>query len=144
MSNPNITGGPTMTFLRIAVGALAVLWTVACSDPQQSPAATPDQASNLEIRTESSDLFEAVWRGQEARVQALADAGADVNQTDSKGDPVLLEAVWRGHIDTVRILVESGADVDALDSNGDPVLLGGDLAGPNRDRENPGHRRRGR
>ena len=141
MNVQNNGHGSTGWFLRLAIGALVLLSMLACSGPQQGPPATPDQASNLEIRTESSDLFEAVWRGQEARVRALADAGADVNQIDSKGDPVLLEAVWRGHVDIVRILVESGADVDAPDSKGDPVLLEAvwrgqiEMAGPNRDRE---------
>ena len=124
MGHPNDIHGPTMTFLRLAGGALAVSLAVAvaCSDPTEGPAAVPDQASNPDIRTESSELFEAVWRGQEARVQTLVDAGADVNQIDSKGDPVLLEGIWRGHIEIVKILVNAGADVNARDSGGDPIL----------------------
>ena len=50
-------------FLRLAIGALVLLSMLACGGPQGGPASAPDQESNLEIRTESSDLFEAVWRG---------------------------------------------------------------------------------
>ena len=69
-------------------------------------------------------IHSAIWRDtQWCRI--LADAGANVNATDSDGDPVLREAIWRGHTNVVRILVNAGADVNAEDSDGDPLLFEG-------------------
>ena len=62
-------------------------------------------------------------------MKELIAAGAQVNVSDSDGDPFLLEAIWRGHTEVVQILVDAGADVNAVDSGNDPLLLRGHLAG---------------
>ena len=70
----------------------------------------------------SSDLEDAVWRGNTEAVQTLLDEGADINAKDAEGNPILREAIWRGHTEIVRFLVESGADVNAKDTEGNPIL----------------------
>ena len=51
-------------------------------------------------------------------VQALIDAGADVNAKDHSGWTALDHAAVKGHTEIVKILLKAGADVNAKDSNG--------------------------
>ncbi len=46
-------------------------------------------------------------------VQALLDAGADVNAKDNNGETALIQAASTGHTETVQALLDAGADVDA-------------------------------
>ena len=63
-------------------------------------------------------LFEAVHRGDAARVRALVAEGADVNATDERGWTPLACAVHnaevdRGYPDVVQALIDAGANVEA-------------------------------
>ena len=127
MNNHNGNYGASDTFLKLAVIALVMLAALACNNAADEPTATPSAApaftdGNNTPRAESTELFEAVWRGQADRVQTLVDAGADVNQRDPERNPVLLQAVWRNHAEIVEILAEAGADVNATDADGNPLL----------------------
>jgi len=57
-------------------------------------------------------------------VQALLEAGADVNAKDTYGETALLEAVvsWRSH-DFVKALLEAGADLNAMDNDDKTALM---------------------
>lgn len=101
-----------------AVPACGIFGIGSESDPD--PAAKPATPSGMD--SVSSDLEDAVWRGNTEAVQTLLDEGVDVNARDAEGNPILREAVWRGHTEIVRILVESGADVNAKDVEGNPIL----------------------
>ena len=69
-----------------------------------------------------NDLLGAIQKGVPKIVQCVVDEGADVNATDSNGDPMLYWAMTGGNPEIVRILVDARADVNAKDSHGDPML----------------------
>ena len=120
-------------------GALALLLITACgiftSDvtPVPRSAATPT-SEPAEIgqsytsgtmdksATEGSDLYRAVWTGDLEAVKKLVAEGADANEIDEEGNPLLHEAIWRGHADVVQALIEAGADVNAKDTDGNSLL----------------------
>lgn len=58
----------------------------------------------------SSPLFDAVMEGKPAMVQVLLEEGANPNEMNSHGFPVIGIACLHGNADTVRILLEKGAD----------------------------------
>lgn len=67
-------------------------------------------------------LMAAIAEGHFEVADALLDAGADVNATDSlKRMPLMLAIGWK-QADLAERLIAAGADVDAKDACGDPVL----------------------
>ena len=69
------------------------------------------------------ELIEAARNGQTEEVQALLEAGADVNAISDADGMALILAAARGHTEIVRMLLEAGADVNAKTSNGNTALL---------------------
>ncbi len=71
-----------------------------------------------------SRLRDAATRGDLAALQALLDAGADVNAASEYGATALALAADRGQPEAVKILLEHGARVGAVDSfyNSTPIL----------------------
>ena len=63
-------------------------------------------------RGASSPLFHAVKQRKPAMVQALLESGANPNETDKGGYPVLCIACLQGNADSVKYLLEKGADPD--------------------------------
>lgn len=64
------------------------------------------------------ELFNAVLKGDVARVRDLASLGQDVNVTNTKGFSALNIATEHGHLDCVKALVECGASVLEKDNQG--------------------------
>lgn len=62
-------------------------------------------------------LHMAAGQGYVARVQAMLDAGADLEGRDDAGRTPLLRAVIAGEYDTMQALIAAGASVNARDSN---------------------------
>ncbi len=60
--------------------------------------------------------------GSIERVQALLDAGADVNIRNHKGQRALHVASKAGFGSIVQLLIDTGADVNALDDKGESAL----------------------
>ena len=54
----------------------------------------------------------AVRAGDVARLEALADAGADINALDDHGQTALMNAARDGRMDVVRWLIARGAELD--------------------------------
>ena len=54
-------------------------------------------------------LVEAVRAGDPARLRALVDAGADVDQAEPDGSTPLHWAAWNADVEAVRLLLEAGA-----------------------------------
>ena len=77
--------------------------------------ATPD--------SEPSELMRAAQRGDLGEVQALIDAGADVNAADHVGMTALLYAADWGHDGIMRALMAAGADIHAADRYGVTALM---------------------
>ncbi|CAM9639938.1 unnamed protein product, partial [Scytosiphon promiscuus] len=65
-------------------------------------------------------------------VQALLDAGADVDARDERGLTPLHKALERGRLDVFRTLLVHGADADARDPDGRAVLHRAAVADENR------------
>ena len=59
--------------------------------------------------------MQAVKANDIARVRALIDGGADVNQLDRSGDAPLIMAAYEGHTEIVQLLLAAGADVTVVD-----------------------------
>ncbi len=72
----------------------------------------------------NQELIDAAERGDTATVQALLDAGADVNFQDDMRGTALMDAAISGHTATVQALLDAGADVDAQDKDGLTALMG--------------------
>jgi ankyrin repeat protein len=68
-------------------------------------------------------LVEAAARGDLARVQALLQAGAAIEQRDANGRTAVLAATAGNHVDVVRALVARGANVNAQDHQKDSAFL---------------------
>jgi ankyrin repeat protein len=71
----------------------------------------------------ASDLVDAAWSGDTARVQELIGTGADANSTDHNGDTALMFAVSRGYPEIMDALIKAGADVNAKDRYGLTALM---------------------
>jgi ankyrin repeat protein len=71
----------------------------------------------------ASDLVDAAWSGDTARVQELIGTGADANSTDHNGDTALMFAVSRGYPEIMDALIKAGAEVNAKDRYGLTALM---------------------
>lgn len=116
--------------LLIAAGA-----TVDCSEVPRSGITNPRLLEILATAgaPEDPNYSEGGWpplvfqcrgdRGGSAeRVQALIDAGADVNMRNHKGQSALHVAAKAGFGDIVQLLVDTGAEVNCLDGKGESPL----------------------
>ena len=65
----------------------------------------------------------ASHNGHAAIVEALIQAGADVNKADNNGATALMIASEDGHAATVEVLIQAGADVDKAANNGATALM---------------------
>jgi ankyrin repeat protein len=68
-------------------------------------------------------LHVAAGKGDIAAVQALLEAGADVNQQDALGATPILYAAANGKLDIVKFLLHNGADVNAQKKDGMSALI---------------------
>eukprot|EP00808_Paulinella_micropora_P007033 g75321.t1 len=69
-----------------------------------------------------STLLEAARAGSVAQLEALLDAGADLDEVDSAGDTALLVACRRGELAVVKALVEAGSQVEVVNKKGETAM----------------------
>ena len=67
----------------------------------------------------NKDLLDAAGKGNERKVLALLQKGADVNAADDLGWTPLKRAAENNKVDVVDLLIENGAMIDTL--NGSPI-----------------------
>ncbi len=70
--------------------------------------------------TDAEEVSQAV-----AAVNALIEAGADVNEADSDGTTPLMYAAWQGEVELLRILINAGAKVNEVSKYERLGALGG-------------------
>jgi ankyrin repeat protein len=82
--------------------------------------------------TTLTPLMTAAQAGQATTVQALLDAGADINEKDGIGWTALMFAARNGYPTTVQVLIDSGARINVKDEDGNTPLMAasgyGDIA----------------
>lgn len=66
-----------------------------------------------------TSLMHACEEGKVQIVEALIEAGANVNAKDNKGLTPLMLATWDGHTKVAEILLVAGADINAQNIHGD-------------------------
>jgi ankyrin repeat protein len=67
-------------------------------------------------------LMHAIHKNQKGSINALLDAGADVNGRGAGGGTALMMAAGYGYTDIVNLLLDRGADVHAQMSDGSNAL----------------------
>ena len=80
-------------------------------------------------------LVFAALGGDAETVQALLDAGADVNAKNSDGWTALMQAASGGDAETVQALLDARADVNAKDNDGVTALIAHGIEWPRRHRK---------
>ena len=73
--------------------------------------------------TDDKDLLNQLRDDNFNAVKKAIIKGANVNQTDSHGETLLMLAAYKGDIDLVRMLILKGADVNAVSKYGSTPLL---------------------
>jgi uncharacterized protein len=68
-------------------------------------------------------LVEAAARGDLRQAKALLDAGAPIEQRDSRGRTPVLAATAGNHLEVARLLISRGASVNAQDDQKDSAFL---------------------
>lgn len=81
-----------------------------------------DKGANANAKYGDTALIRASWNGHTEIVEALVEAGADVNVKDENGNIALIWASAVGYIEIVKALIEAGADVDAEYEDGCTAL----------------------
>ncbi len=76
---------------------------------------TKDEANKL--------LLDAAEAGDDAKVLAALDAGAEIDAVDNNGHTALMEAARFDHTETCRLLLEKKADIFAADNAGITALM---------------------
>ncbi len=74
------------------------------------------------LAASSSDLIEAVRRGDQGGVRSLLEQQVDVNASQPDGATPLHWAAHRDDLETAQLLIGAGADVNAVNDYGVTVL----------------------
>lgn len=82
----------------------------------------PEKSSSSNIYT-FEQLDQALVNGRTTEFLRLADAGADLKQTDDRGRTLLFSAAREGDEAAIRRLLEAGVEVNACDDLGHYALL---------------------
>jgi len=77
----------------------------------------------------NSDLIEAAWGADTAKVKQLVKQGADLNAKDSAGQTILMFAALSGHAKAVKALIDAGADVNAKNKFDWTALMSAEVHG---------------
>jgi ankyrin repeat protein len=112
--------GPTFDGLLAPKGGKRKTIKTRKSRSKRQRGGTPEQGSQLLAAIISGDLTGA---------QALLNAGANVNASDSHGNTALIWASMDGYEEIVRMLLKAGANVNASNSYGNTALPWASISG---------------
>ncbi|KAJ4379967.1 hypothetical protein N0V86_004273 [Didymella sp. IMI 355093] len=82
-----------------------------------SPYSAVSIVVNSKYRYDTSALYLAAEKGNEAMVRVLLDNGADVNMQDGRYGTAILIASARGHKEVAKLLLDRGADINLQGGN---------------------------
>ena len=96
-----------------------------------TPLALAVQAGNMEAAKQLIEAGASAKRpglaagalGQPVMLELLLKHGADPNQQDKEGDPVLVRSIASNHLPAVRLLLEAGADPNKHTSRSSPLEM---------------------
>jgi ankyrin repeat protein len=66
----------------------------------------------------TSALQDACFAGNVDNIRTNLKIGADINERDGGGVPLLIYAAYQGHVQAIQLLCEAGADVNSVDEAG--------------------------
>lgn len=102
----------------------ALLWAISFGQPEAALFLLRHGAgANLRDDQGRTPLMAAVGRDHLELIQALVDAGGDLQAANGQGTTVLMEAAASGQPEVVRLLLNHGADLHARDQAGLTALL---------------------
>lgn len=105
------------------LGTTALMKAASCGFPDLVRFLMSKNADPTKQNWYGTALHVACEAGQIGSIEALLDAGVDVNSPDSHGRLPLTCAVQEEHTDALRILLERGADVNLADAEGATPLF---------------------
>ena len=80
-------------------------------------------AGSLLLADGSPELFVAIRNGDQARVNKLLRAGADVNTADSDGTTALMHSVIESDLKMMKLLIDGGANANARNALDSTALM---------------------
>jgi hypothetical protein len=87
------------------------------------PLSAEQQAAQVKLCMETTDLMRAVQSGNDREARALIESGVDVNARNSEGTTALMFAAKTGGTEVVKALVNANANVDAQSKKGDTAMM---------------------
>ena len=79
-----------------------------------------DQLSEMQYKENALHL--AARNGHTAVIEALLEAGADINALEGTHSTALMYAVYNGHLESVELLLKEGAELNVRDQGGHTAL----------------------
>lgn len=108
--------------MRIRFLCFSLLFTFCAPAPGDDLADVNAEADQTHSNGKTA-LMAAARNGDNERIKALIEDGADVNKRNNNGGTPIMYAALSGQPQTVSLLIENHADVDAVAENGWTALM---------------------
>ncbi len=91
--------------------------------PKSKDSVTPTAPRHTSKVTNIKELINAIWNGDNKKVQSLIKQNIDVDQEDKNKETALMHAACLGETDIIKLLLDVGADVDKTNTEGQTALM---------------------